>query len=212
VSTAEDAETRNHWWWRPGWRQGRSFYTWHIIFDDQQAIGQLISHYQSALAEVPVLDLIPVDWLHLTVQGVGFSDQVSAGDLAAVRNATAVRLASIAPVTVTIGRARTSVEGVHMSVYPPDSITAIRDGIRYAIGEVWGADHVPESNLGFTPHISLAYANTSGAPLAPIRAILDQRHPKAMTIATIRKVSLLDINRDHRMYQWSLIGSAFLGG
>ncbi|MGH3777668.1 MAG: hypothetical protein ACRDRR_18385 [Pseudonocardiaceae bacterium] len=31
---------RDHWWW-PGWRVGRSSYTWHVTFDDQPAVHRL---------------------------------------------------------------------------------------------------------------------------------------------------------------------------
>jgi len=28
---------RDHWWGRPGWRVGRSMYTWHVTFDGPAA-------------------------------------------------------------------------------------------------------------------------------------------------------------------------------
>jgi hypothetical protein len=43
---AETAQAmRDHWWWRPGWGVGRSFYTWHITFDDQPAVDRLAAEY-----------------------------------------------------------------------------------------------------------------------------------------------------------------------
>jgi len=56
---------RDHWWWRLGWRTGRSMYTWHVTFDDQPQLHELVGSYQTALAPLPGLDLIPVRWLHL---------------------------------------------------------------------------------------------------------------------------------------------------
>src|SRR5215211_568573 len=65
---------RDHWWWRPGWSQGRSFYTWHITFDGQPGMQQLADFYAPMLANLPMLDAVPVKWLHLTMQGIGFTD------------------------------------------------------------------------------------------------------------------------------------------
>jgi hypothetical protein len=56
MSTGETVERmRDHWWWRPGWRIGRSFYTWHITFGDQPAIDQLADGYAPALDGLPTL-------------------------------------------------------------------------------------------------------------------------------------------------------------
>lgn len=85
MSTGETAEQmRDHWWWRPGWRVGRSFYTWHITFDDQPAAHQLADGYAPALDGLTTLDLIPPQWLHLTMQGVGFTDEVSRNHVAEI--------------------------------------------------------------------------------------------------------------------------------
>jgi hypothetical protein len=57
-------DMRNHWWWRPGWRQGRRMYTWHVTFGDQPRLHKIVTSYQNALARMPGLDLIPLPWLH----------------------------------------------------------------------------------------------------------------------------------------------------
>jgi hypothetical protein len=43
------AEVRNHWWWRPGWREGRHIYACHLILDDQPQLRALVARYQEAL-------------------------------------------------------------------------------------------------------------------------------------------------------------------
>ena len=67
-------EMRDHWWWRPGWKVGRRFWTWHYTFETCPALHELVAAYQGLLEELPTLDLIPQRWLHLTVQGLGFVD------------------------------------------------------------------------------------------------------------------------------------------
>src|SRR5215472_3175916 len=73
---------RDHWWWRPGWRLGRRAYTFHITFEDPDAVEggddlrRMATEYQGILATLPGLDLVPLHWLHLTMQNVGFTDEV----------------------------------------------------------------------------------------------------------------------------------------
>ncbi len=51
---AETAQVmRDHWWWRPGWRVGRSFYAWHVTFDDQPAVRRLAADYSPCLTICP---------------------------------------------------------------------------------------------------------------------------------------------------------------
>ncbi|HEX6074570.1 MAG TPA: hypothetical protein VFZ32_04810 [Micromonosporaceae bacterium] len=66
---------RNHWWWRPGWREGRHFYACHLTFDNAPDLHRLADRYQQALRPFAGLDLIPRRWLHLTMQGIGFTDE-----------------------------------------------------------------------------------------------------------------------------------------
>jgi hypothetical protein len=89
---------RDHWWWRPGWRVGRSFYTWHVTFDDQPAVHRLAADYASVLSDLPTLDPIPVRWLHLTMQGIGFTDEVDRADVDAIADAARDHCAAIADV------------------------------------------------------------------------------------------------------------------
>ncbi|MGH3921873.1 MAG: 2'-5' RNA ligase family protein, partial [Pseudonocardiaceae bacterium] len=86
------AQMRDHWWWRPGWRVGRRFYTWHLTFQDQEDVHRLARVYQHRL-DAPNLDLVPLRWLHLTTQGVGFTDEVSADDAARIVGAASARCA-----------------------------------------------------------------------------------------------------------------------
>jgi hypothetical protein len=70
---------RRHWRWRPGRRQ----YAWHLTFGEQTVLrgrAQLLrvaGACQARLAGLPGLDLVPAEWLHLTVQPVGFADEVA---------------------------------------------------------------------------------------------------------------------------------------
>jgi len=56
-------------------------YTWHITFAGQTDLHRLVSEYQEALRPLSQVDLVPLEWLHLTMQGVAFTDEVSTADV-----------------------------------------------------------------------------------------------------------------------------------
>ncbi|MEU7880082.1 2'-5' RNA ligase family protein [Microbispora bryophytorum] len=205
-----EERTRNHWWWRPGWRQGRSFYTWHFLVGEQPALREFAARLRPHLEETGVLDPIPFEWLHMTLQGVSFADEVSDEDLIAIGTAVAEHLADFRPISVELGPAVADAEGVHLPVRPVEAVAVVRRCIRESIAAVWGKDHVPEAENRFYPHVSLAYANTSGSPLAPIRETLS-RHGEVVSM-TLTRVSLIDLNRDEGMYQWKVLKAPPLGG
>ncbi|MEZ0075357.1 2'-5' RNA ligase family protein [Planotetraspora sp. GP83] len=207
--TEIDERTRNHWWWRPGWRQGRSFYTWHFLVGEQPALREFAARLRPHLEEADVLDPIPFEWLHMTLQGVGFADEVSEDDITAIGTATASHVAELRPISVELGPVVADAEGVHLPVRPVQAVAAVRRGIRDGIAKVWGKDRVPEAEDRFYPHVSLAYANTSGSPLAPIRETLSQ-HAEIVPM-TLTHVSLIDLNRDEGTYQWNVVMTPPLG-
>jgi 2'-5' RNA ligase len=194
-------EVRDHWWWRPGWRVGRRFYTWHLTFDRQDDLHALVAAYQAELAELPGLDLIPREWLHLTMQGVGFTDKVSDQDISAIADAARHRLAQLAPARLTFHRAVVRPEAIALAPQPADTVRTIRSTIRDAIADIWGADRVPESAEGFQPHVSMAYINTPGLA-APIIAALDSVEVEP-AIVTVDHAALIVLGRDTRVYQWA---------
>jgi 2'-5' RNA ligase len=200
---------RDHWWWRPGWRVGRSFYTWHITFAEQAEAARLVADYAPVLAELPMLDPVPLRWLHLTMQGVGFTDEVSRSDVDRIVSAAQKRCAELEPFTVTIGPAHVDPETIQMPVRPVESLTTVRQAIRDAIGDVWGHDNVPEQAEGWRPHVSLSYSNAAG--LAEPVATSLAAHGEYSAQVTVDAVSLIDLNRDHKAYEWSDVTTIRLG-
>lgn len=200
---------RDHWWWRPGWRAGRSFHTWHVTFADQPDIHRLAADYAPVLATLPQLDPVPVRWLHLTLQGVGFTDEISPRDVDRIVQAARTRCAVLKPFTVTIGPAHVAPETIQMPARPVESLTQLRLAIRAGIGEVWGHDNVPELETGFRPHVSLGYANATG-PAGPLADALDAHDRHAAEI-TVDSVALINLNRDHKAYEWTDVATVHLG-
>jgi 2'-5' RNA ligase len=189
----------DHWWWRPGWRPGRRMYTWHFTFEDQPAVQDLAARYQARLASLPGLDFVPRRWLHLTTQGVGFTDEVSNDDVTAIIGGARSRLASHSPVRVTLGPARVTSEAILLDVSPADELAIIRAQLRTAIRDVWSPDQVLEP-ADWMPHVSVAYSSTT-APAARYVAALAEYNETAESL--IQAVQLIVLQRDQHMYEWT---------
>ena len=198
---------RDHWWWRPGWRPGRRFYTFHVTWRGQPGVQELAAQARARLAEIPGLDLVPGRWLHLTTQGIGFTDEVSGADLAAITAAARARLAAVPAVLVQVAAPKAASEGVACWVGPPGALDPVRDALRAAIGDVRGAGQVPEA-AEWAPHVSVAYANSDGPDNAINAALSDGRGKTA----TVRAVDLIRLGRDRNVYEWEIIETLPLGG
>jgi 2'-5' RNA ligase superfamily len=188
----------DHWWWRPGWQPGRRMYTWHFTFDGQPAVHDLAAAYQARLAPLPGLDLIPTRWLHLTTQGVGFTDEVSDDEVTALTSASAERLKDFGPQRVRLGPSRVTPEAILLDVAPAEGLAGIRRQLREAIGDVLGAGRLMEGD-SWTPHVSVAYSNGTG-PQAPYVAALGDEQTAETLIGT---VELIVLGRDNRLYEWT---------
>ncbi|MFD7278389.1 2'-5' RNA ligase family protein [Streptomyces sp. NPDC059862] len=206
--TTQPETMRNHWWWRPGWRVGRRFYTWHLTFEGQSDVHRLAAEYRSALAPLgDTLTPIPDRWLHLTMQGIGFVGEVKEQDVHAVVDAARTHLAAVPAFDLQIGPEVLDPEAVLLHVHPDGPVRAIRDAARAAIGEVLG--EVPEKAEGFTPHVSVAYSAGDG-PAAPIADVLDGLSLMPAR-ARISGAELIVLHRDNLMYEWESFATVPLG-
>lgn len=206
----ETESMRDHWWWRPGWQTGRSFYTWHVTFSDQPAVERLVQSYEPVLAKLAVLDPVPLQWLHLTMQGVGFTDEVTESDVSRIIDAARQRCAKLEPFVVTIGPAQVDPETIQMAVRPTERLAELRNAIRTAIGTVWGPEKVPEPADGYRPHVSLGYSNSAGPATSVTQTLAEHGGHSAQV--EVRTVSLIDLNRDKKAYEWADVATIPLGG
>ncbi|MFF5233652.1 2'-5' RNA ligase family protein [Dactylosporangium sp. NPDC000521] len=209
MAIAHAAEVRDHWYWRPGWGVGSRFYTWHITFSDQPSAAALADQYRDVLSPQPSLDIIPIEWLHLTMQGIGFVDQVPPADVDAIVEAARVRCAKLSPLQLTIGTPHVDSESIQIAVQPAEPVRQLRSAIRASIADVWGDDRVPEAAEPYNPHMSLAYVNAPG-PGAPLVQMLDNA-PQIKADALIRSCQLIVLNRDEGMYVWEPYATVALG-
>ena len=203
-----DAETlRNHWWARPGWRPGRLIYTWHLTFEDAPELHRLAAAYQRQLEPLSGLNLVPLQWLHLTVQGVGYTDDVDTDTLHAVTTSVQERLASFPAFETTFSRPVIFAEAIVLPPAPSEPFRDLLATIRDGMADALGPDRVPngpEQTPGFRPHVSLAYGSSEHSA-RPYRAALDAIHPEPAS-AQITRATLITQDRvlaPEWVYRWT---------
>jgi 2'-5' RNA ligase len=179
-----------------------------ITFEGQRDLHRLASTYRAALADFDTLTLVPDRWLHLTTQGLGFTDEVPRSAVDAIVREVAASLAEAPAVTVTFGDIVVADEAIAMPAVPPEPIRLLRDAIRASIAAVMG--ETPEGAERFRPHATVAYFHTGG-PAEPYIAAVKAVDAVPVTV-TIRHTDLIQIHRDHRMYEWKLLESVQLDG
>ncbi len=191
-------------------RPGRRVDTFHVTLGGLAPARELAAAARRRLAGLPGLDLVPDEWLHLTMQDIGFSDEVADGELAAIIAAASAGLAALAPVTVTVGPPVQVSEGILCWVAPEDALDPARDAVRAAISEARGPDRLLDGKWArWKPHMSLGYANADG-PAEPFAAALDGFTDVATV--TVGAVDLIRLGRDRQMYEWEPIARLPLGG
>jgi 2'-5' RNA ligase len=205
--TTRSEYMRDHWWWRPGWNVGRRFYTWHLTFGGQEDVHRFAERYRAVLPGDGRLDPIPDQWLHLTMQGIGFIDEVDRADVDAIVDAARVRLAAVPAFDIALSAPVLDPEAVLVPVHPGEPVRAVRDAIRTAIGDV--LPEVPEKADGFRPHVSVAYSNSDGPADSIGQALEAANVPTAA--AHIDSAELIVLHRDNQMYEWEPYASVGIG-
>ncbi|MGF7234731.1 MAG: 2'-5' RNA ligase family protein [Frankia sp.] len=198
----------DHWAAHPGWRPGRTFYTFYLTFGGAPEVAELAAHYQRGL-DLPTLDLVPAAWLHLTVQGVGFTDEILAGDLATITDTARRLCAPVPPITMTLRPAVLVDQAAIFPASPRGPLTDLQTALQTAIASVLPAERVPDYGAAFIPHVTVAYSNTAG-DAAVVHDHLAAVEPRS-TATDIRAVHLVEISRDTHVYQWRTVAEIPLG-
>jgi len=201
-------QTRNHWWWRPGWGIGTRYYTWHLTFEHCHELHLLASRLRPALARHPVQDVIPDGWLHLTMTGIGFEAEVSAEQLGVITERVFAELPDLPTGVLTLDSVLVADEGVLLPARRDTWLMELSALQRRVVAEVVGPG---EWDAPFWPHVSLSYAGGT-MPVAPLVADLEGAVPPQETLAVARpRVTLMRINRDARQYRWDVVDQRVWG-
>lgn len=197
----------DHWWWRPGWAPGRRYLTWHLTFGDSGAACMAAERYRSVLRAFPGLDEVPDRWLHLTMQGVGFVDDLAPGTGDRVASAARAHLSGVGHVMARLAPAEVGTEGVYFPVDDQEELQRIRLAVRAAVIDAIG--QAPGEAAEFWPHLSVAYSNAEGPSEAIHKAVAAV--PFLPVSTPIDHVDLIALGRDRHVYEWTTIARLHMG-
>ncbi|OHV40826.1 2'-5' RNA ligase family protein [Pseudofrankia sp. EUN1h] len=192
----------DHWYWRPGHRPGRNYLTWYVVFDDQ-ALRDHVAAHQKALADLDYLDPVPADGIHMTVQGVGFPDEVDPSTAARIGEQATARTADIEPFTLTVGPIAAYPGGTFLRAAPWRPVAEVRDRLRESIAAELGADQVPAEPARFKPHISVTYCNATPPAAEVVRRLATLRREVPLVEVPVTGVHLLELRREGHTYRWT---------
>lgn len=192
----------DHWWWRPGWRPGRHYLTWYLVFHEQTLTDHVAS-FQLELADLDYLDPVPVDGLHMTVQGVAFADEMPPDQVTALGKAADEQCADLEPFTLTVGPIAAYPGGTFLRAAPWAPVAELRERLRTAIGTVLGPDQVSNEPARFKPHISVTYCNGTPPAAEVIGRLTELRQCPPISLS-VASVDLLELRRDGHTYRWDI--------
>lgn len=193
-------DLRDHWQWRPDWATERPCLMWYLTFESQPELTALTERAHTCLADVATVDLVPVQWLHLTLDEVGFVDTVPPDDVEAVVASVREAVGGWRVGPITLGPVRTMADAVVLQATSAAGLDQLCDRLRAGTTAVLDrqAAHDPEP---FWAHVSLAYVNQTAEshavmePLAPVAS--------ANVRVTVPRLTLAAVTRRNRHYQWT---------
>ncbi|WP_214402505.1 2'-5' RNA ligase family protein [Pseudonocardia lacus] len=209
---SDEPRLRDHWWPRPGWRPGRVVLTWHLTFAHATDLHALVRTYQRALAPLPGLHPVPPRWLHLTVQSIGFTDEVTDRDLRASTAAVTGAVAALPAFDLVFGLPEVHGEGIAIHPRPAEPVHDLLRTMREALATVLDHDAVharPDQTGRFRPHVGTAYAGADH-PVAPyVEALAPVDAPPVTVpitgISLIRQERILE---PEWVYRWTTVTTA----
>jgi 2'-5' RNA ligase len=202
-------DLRNHWWWRPGWQIGTRFYAFHLAMGSFEGLATLVAQYQEAIRGVISFDPIPREWLHITMQGLAFVDDISPEDLASVAKTTTAALARVEPFTLDFHRPLIRPEALVLVPEDVQPLNDLRDTVRAAIDRALGHGTIDLGSTDFQPHVSFAYINADQSVANTLTAL--EGIETTPTSVRVETVPLIEMHRDNRMYEWQVVETLPLG-
>jgi len=197
----------DHWAWFPEWTPERPLLMWYLTFEDAPEVVGHAERVQASLRGVEALDLVPPSWLHLTLDAVGFVDDLAPEQVDGVLDATRAATSELGLPTLTLGPVTTTRTALVLRAGPQEQLAELRSRLLESTAELLVGSQV-QLRRGFSPHVSLAYGGDGfdGGSLAG--CITDAW--SGTTEVTTPRLTLAAVTRAERGYRWT-VRSAFPG-
>jgi 2'-5' RNA ligase len=202
-------ELLHHWWWRPRWQVGTRFYAFHLAVGDSEDLANLVAQYQNAIQDIAGFDPIPREWLHITMQGLAFVDDISPEDLASVVKSTRAALTHVEPFSLVFDRPLIRPEALVLVPENVEALYDLRGAVQSAIETALGHGTIDLGSADYQPHVSFAYVNANQPAMKALSAL--EGVESVPVRFRVDEVPLIEMHRDNRMYEWRALESIRLG-
>lgn len=195
-------ELRSHWDWRPEWTPGRVNVWWYLTLENVPELAAVASGLAPRL-EHPLLDVIPAQWLHVTLAEVGYSDELRQGAVARLVEVTrSIAECSVAPPRIELGPLDAIPDAVVMRAGPASRLDALRRLLSTTSRSERPKSH-PGDPIVFIPHVSLAYPN---GPCDATK-LLQQLPQLPLIKLGAPTLTLAAVTRRDRHYEWRALAA-----
>jgi hypothetical protein len=150
----------------------------------------------------------------MTIQGVGWSDELTDADRNAIIHLATERLHGVDELAIQLGSPLVKGEALVLAATPTEGLHELRRRLRTAISTALGrpAPVANEETDGFLPHVSIAYAHAD-ADAAPYASALGTVAPATVQV-TVRQVAFIRQERQlapYWRYRWDELARVPLG-
>lgn len=192
----------DRWVRRPDPSPGQRTLYWHVLMRDYPQVGELASQARQLLAPFTGLHMTPPEWLHMTTHVAGPADQFSDQQMQHMTAVASDFLASVPPITVSLGKILYHPEAIMLAVTPVVDLSPIRAAALAATNAV--ASPANDEATDWTPHVTLCYS-TAQQPAQPIITALGKQLPAHQI--DIDAVSLVIQDGPERAWNWTTVGT-----
>lgn len=190
---------RDHWGWRPDWATDRPRLLWYFTFDSHPDLARAAQSAADRLLGVPTVDVVPVPWLHMTLDDVGFVDELAPGQVDRVLETARATVSGWRSGPITLGPLVPMADALVLAADRVEEIEDLRCRLRAATTAVLGPE-APSVLDRHLPHVTLAYLNSAceaAAVMAPLEPVEQQ------VVVAAPRLTLASVTRRDRHYQWT---------
>ena len=198
-----EAFLADHWVPSQEWAPQRYLAACYLTLADGSPLLPVVAAYQRELSALPGLDLVERRWLHVTVQGVEFSDRFDAVHMPAFLAALRDHLAELPPMHLVASEAVLGGSGIFLPLHPAEPVAEIQQVVRRLVRTHLGieAPYVLPGQDRWPPHLTVAYANAH----IPAAEVLPRLEAVAHEPLPVRfdRLSFLSLRRMPRSWEWT---------
>jgi 2'-5' RNA ligase len=203
------ARLRDHGQWRPDWTVGRVGLLWFLTFEGQAALTDWQDDARALLEGSHWLHAVPTPWLHLTLTGLGFADELEPDEVTDVVVAARAGLDGFALPELRLGPVTGMEDSLVLGAAPVPELERLAALLRKAREDVLGP-RADDDTSGYPPHVTVGYARAdcdqdeAVGPLGHLASDLVATRATALTLAAATR------HRHH--YEWTVTDSVRLAG